>query len=58
MLKSENIRDSNHILELGDQFLPNMWKSDGRLGHVTFESYDLGHKGIGNDNCRSPTVDY
>ena len=56
MLKSENIQDSNHMTESGDQFLPNMWESDGRLNHEIIESYDLGHERIGNDDCRSLTA--
>ena len=54
MLESEN---NNHVTESRDQFLPDMWESDGRLDHVTIESHDLGHEGIGDDNCRSPTAD-
>jgi len=54
MLESEN---NNHVTESCDQFLPIMWESDGRLDHVTIESYDLSHEGIGDDDRRSPTAD-
>ena len=50
MLESEDNSSNNHVTESGDQFLPNMWESDGRLGHVTTESCDLGHKRIGDDD--------
>ena len=48
MLESEN--NESHVTESGEQFLPIMWESDGRLEHVTTESCDLGHEGIGDDN--------
>ena len=53
MLKSEI---NNYMTELYDWIIANTWESDGRLDHVTTESYDLGHEGIGDDNRRSPTV--
>ena len=55
LLESE--KDNDHVTESRDPFLPNMWESDGNLGHVTTELCDLGHEGIGDDNCRSPTAD-
>ena len=42
MLESEN---NDHVTGSRDQFLPDMWESDGRLDHVTIESHDLGHEG-------------
>ena len=38
------------MTESGDQFLPNIWESNGRLDHVTIESCDLDHEGIGDDS--------
>ena len=50
MLENEDNGLSNHVIESRDQFLPDMWESDGRLDHMTIESCDLGHEGIGDDN--------
>ena len=50
MLESKNIQDNNHMTESDNQFLLNMWKSNGRLDHVTIESCDLGHERINDDD--------
>src|ERR1044072_4304581 len=55
MLESE-IND--HVTESYDWIMANTWKSNGRLGHVTTKSYDLGYEGIGDDNHRSLTTNY
>ena len=57
ILESENIQDSNHVTKSGDQFLPNMWESDGRLDYEMLESNDLSHEGISDDDHRSLTAD-
>ena len=54
MLESKN---SSHVTESHKQFLSDIWESDGRLDHVTIESCNLGHEGIGDDNRRSSTAD-
>ena len=48
MLKSEDTYGNNHVIELYDWMITNMWESNGKLGHMTIELYDLGHKGIGD----------
>ena len=50
VLESENIESNYHVTESREQFLPDMWESDGRLDHVTIESYALGYEGIGDDD--------
>ena len=57
MLESESNELNNHVTESRDEFLPNMWESNGRLGHITIESYDLGYEGIGDDDRRSLIAD-
>ena len=56
-MESESIQDNDHMTESRDPFLPDMWESDSRLSHVTNESRDLGHEGIGDENHRSSTAD-
>ena len=50
LLKSEDIRNNNHVTESCNWTTINMQESNGRLGHVTSESCDLSHEGIGDDN--------
>ena len=57
MLGNENIYNNNHVIESYNWIMTNMWKSDGRLDHVTTESYNLGYKGIGNADHRSLITD-
>ena len=46
------------MTESCDWITINMWKSDGKLDHMTNESCDLGYEGIGDDNRQSLTADY